>query len=149
MEIKQATVNEIATYMRQEKNYLLSIGENYSHGLLDIPENEFACVKIHVLIVKESIVGFCLIPSYDETLLMRLYISSTKRRLGYATAILKAFPKIRHLSCVTNNKPALDLYLKNGFKISKQSKHCVIFEKWNINIIPVTTKKVTGIMTGF
>lgn len=59
--------------MRQEKNYLLSIGENYSHGLLDVPENEFACVKIHALIVKESIVGFCLIPSYDETLLMRLY----------------------------------------------------------------------------
>lgn len=129
MEIKEVNPQTIMAYMREEKNFLLSIGVNYSHGLLDVPANEFACLKIYALYVNESIVGFCLIPSFDETLLMRLYISSTKRRLGYATAILKAFPKIRHLSCVTNNKPALDLYLKNGFKISKQSKHCVIFEK--------------------
>lgn len=129
MEIKEVNPQTIMAYMREEKNFLLSIGVNYSHGLLDVPANEFACLKIYALYVNESIVGFCLIPSFDETLLMRLYVSHLKRSKGYGSFIINHFPKIRHLSCLAENTSAQRFYLNNGFTVAKQSKLTVIFEK--------------------
>jgi GNAT superfamily N-acetyltransferase len=122
MQIKEISCDTLEEYFAKEKAYLLTIGANYSHGLLDTAENKFSCISIKALYVNEEMCGFYLVPKYDTRILMRLYISHTKRSLGYGSFILSQHPELEHLCCLTENSAALRFYLNNGFVIIRGDK---------------------------
>lgn len=129
MQIKEITCEALEEYFAKEKAHLLSIGSNYSHGLLDTAENKFSCISIRALYVSDEMCGFVLVPKYDTGILMRLYISHTKRSLGYGSFILSQHPELRHLCCLTDNTGALRFYLRNGFVVTRGNKLTSTMEK--------------------
>lgn len=69
-----------------------------------------------------QLVGFCITPIYEPTILQRIYISILHRRMGYADYAIKTL-SINSLGCLKNNYPALNLYKKLGFVEENNINH--------------------------
>lgn len=74
--------------------------------------------------------GYCSVNVNDPSVLEKLYISPSYRRQGLASFVLNQL-NIRLLYVIKKNISAIQLYLKNGFKISDRLKfnHAVFMEK--------------------
>jgi GNAT superfamily N-acetyltransferase len=63
----------------------------------------------------EEYLGFAITPSYDKTILSSIYLDTPYRKKGIAGKVIDIL-NIKQLSCLTENKDAIKLYYKLGFK---------------------------------
>ena len=76
----------------------------------------------------DTLVGFCIIPTYEESCLVRIYVEPEYRNQGIGTYAIEKL-KITKLHCLTDNVEALKLYQFLGFKTSFKYTYSVCMER--------------------
>lgn len=123
-EFKEFLKNETLKYKDDES-------EKHNLQYLTYNENDFALAEIFVVKEDNEIASFCVRPKYKKEVTNRLYTSPEYRKKGYATFLLN-FCKITDLSCLKDNKEALDFYLKLGFEVKQEFSSLLNLER-NLN----------------
>ncbi len=133
-EVKKIDIPDLLVFFAKERKKLTEyykVQGEYPEDwdLLQDNSNELALMDAYGLYACQSLVGFCLVPVYDQTLLSRVYIQPERRRSGIGSQAL-SFLGIKSLGCLKTNTSAVDFYLRNGFVITpKYSPHIHYFEK--------------------
>lgn len=120
------TPAELLAFFEQEKRNHPDLSELELSHLK--PEESYALTKIVGAIKDGHVVGFCMVPSFDNTIVMSLYISRDHRRQSHAKELLNGL-KITRLNCLADNESAMRLYESLGFEIHSATHHSIRFER--------------------
>lgn len=110
--------------LEKQKHHDLNEWESSTLGT----EESYSFTSIIGITADDSVVGFCLVPSYDKTIATRLYVAREHRSKGYGRLTLNAL-KIERLNCLVSNTVAMEFYESMGFNKRPISFHTVEFSR--------------------
>lgn len=106
-------------FTEQSKHHIANGTQEHNSLYLNTADDVFTLTIIAALLDGDTIAGFCIIPKYDTSVLMRVYVSPAYRRMGIASFLITHY-QFRHLSCLRDNINALTMYKKLGFIVKRE-----------------------------
>lgn len=133
MHYRELNAEELKVFFAQELASHDDLTDN-ELSLLKVPVTRFpekafilTCI-IGIFDTDETLVGFCLTPSYSKTIASSLYIGRQYRNRGFASWILNEL-KIDTLNCLVDNLNAIRLYESLGFQSVSKTAFSIRFER--------------------
>lgn len=133
MRYRELNAEELKAFFAQELASQDDLTDN-ELSLLKVPVTRFpekafilTCI-IGIFDTDETLVGFCLVPSYSKTIASSLYIGRQYRNRGFASWILNEL-KIDTLNCLVDNLNAIRLYESLDFKSISKTSFSIRFER--------------------
>lgn len=129
-ELLLATEEQIRSYITEERiKRGNTLGMDICYLVHD--SESFKLTLIYFILLDNEICGFCLIPSYQPDILIRIYVSPEHRRKGLGSFVLQSLG-IKKLNCLAENDVGLAFYRNNGFSTSyawNNNPHAFTFTK--------------------
>lgn len=116
-------MNELKVYKMQSiPSSIISIEDEFSKELVDLWLLHNSQGNIYVVEKEHDVVGYCLVDS-DNTI-RGLFVKEEYRNCGAGTLLLQTvIENHKSKTIVVNiNKPAINVYIRNGFKLLGERK---------------------------